>query len=147
MTFRFEATRDFLGRNLSFLRKTPQSLTPFPNFLTIPTTGRLTLDIRFKRTRLTYTADLWWNRISNTEHSRPEAEILSADTNFPTKVRKVGSLNPVRSGRKAYRHIVLEQSTIVTLEGSDWTSESDETMLCLFVCLFTSEHALADSFN
>ncbi|GBO09863.1 hypothetical protein AVEN_182244-1 [Araneus ventricosus] len=30
-----------------------------------------------------------------------------------------------------YRHTVLEQSTIVTLEGSDWTSESDVTMLCL----------------
>ncbi|GBN87904.1 hypothetical protein AVEN_154155-1 [Araneus ventricosus] len=41
----------------------------------------------------------------------------------------------------AYRHSVLEQSTIVTLEGSDWTSESD------FACLFTSDHALTESFN
>ncbi|GBM22912.1 hypothetical protein AVEN_136337-1 [Araneus ventricosus] len=31
--------------------------------------------------------------------------------------------------RDAYRHTVLEQSTIVTLEGSDWTSESDVTLL------------------
>ncbi|GBN49702.1 hypothetical protein AVEN_266078-1 [Araneus ventricosus] len=29
----------------------------------------------------------------------------------------------------AYRHSVLEQSTSVTLEGSDWTSESDITVL------------------
>ncbi|GBN74610.1 hypothetical protein AVEN_268121-1 [Araneus ventricosus] len=29
----------------------------------------------------------------------------------------------------AYRHSVLEQSTIVTLEGSDWTNESDVTLL------------------
>ncbi|GBN60744.1 hypothetical protein AVEN_37924-1 [Araneus ventricosus] len=36
---------------------------------------------------------------------------------------------------EAYRHSVLEQSTILTLEGSDWTSESDVTMLCLFVYL------------
>ncbi|GBM76314.1 hypothetical protein AVEN_214739-1 [Araneus ventricosus] len=28
-----------------------------------------------------------------------------------------------------YRHSVLEQSTIITLEGSDWTSESDVTLL------------------
>ncbi|GBM77357.1 hypothetical protein AVEN_52727-1 [Araneus ventricosus] len=35
----------------------------------------------------------------------------------------------------AYRHTVLEQSTIVTLEGSDWTSECVVTMLCLFVYL------------
>ncbi|GBN62308.1 hypothetical protein AVEN_219418-1 [Araneus ventricosus] len=37
--------------------------------------------------------------------------------------------------RDAYRHAVLEQSTIVTLEGSDWTGESDVTILCLFVYL------------
>ncbi|GBM97070.1 hypothetical protein AVEN_134359-1 [Araneus ventricosus] len=37
--------------------------------------------------------------------------------------------------REAYRHIVLEQSTIVTLEGSVWTRESDVTMFCLFVYL------------
>ncbi|GBN40604.1 hypothetical protein AVEN_239295-1, partial [Araneus ventricosus] len=31
--------------------------------------------------------------------------------------------------RDAYRRSVLEQSTIVTLEGSDWTNESDITLL------------------
>ncbi|GBN28189.1 hypothetical protein AVEN_225581-1 [Araneus ventricosus] len=31
--------------------------------------------------------------------------------------------------RDANRHSVLEQSTIVTLEGSDWTRESDVTLL------------------
>ncbi|GBM45762.1 hypothetical protein AVEN_208084-1 [Araneus ventricosus] len=31
--------------------------------------------------------------------------------------------------RCAYRHSVLEQSTKVTLEGSDWTNESDVTLL------------------
>ncbi|GBM09326.1 hypothetical protein AVEN_135056-1 [Araneus ventricosus] len=46
--------------------------------------------------------------------------------------------------RAAYRHTVLEQSTIVSLEGSDWTSESDVTILCLFV---TPDHSLTDSFN
>ncbi|GBL88302.1 hypothetical protein AVEN_102980-1 [Araneus ventricosus] len=40
------------------------------------------------------------------------------------------SLLPVSfKGPDAYRHSVLEQSTIVTLEGSDWTNESDVTLL------------------
>ncbi|GBN36947.1 hypothetical protein AVEN_100125-1 [Araneus ventricosus] len=39
------------------------------------------------------------------------------------------SLHPFWVGRAAYRITVLEQSTIVTLEGSDWTSESDVTLL------------------
>ncbi|GBN24475.1 hypothetical protein AVEN_142967-2-1, partial [Araneus ventricosus] len=35
--------------------------------------------------------------------------------------------------RDAYRHSVLEQSTTVTLEGSDWTGESDvnASLVCL----------------
>ncbi|GBM35889.1 hypothetical protein AVEN_125875-1 [Araneus ventricosus] len=54
------------------------------------------------------------------------------------------ALHPSWVGRAAYRHSVLELSTIATLEVSDWTSESYITMLC---CLFTSDHALTDSFK
>ncbi|GBM09539.1 hypothetical protein AVEN_100446-1 [Araneus ventricosus] len=38
-------------------------------------------------------------------------------------------LSTERRGRYAHRHSVLEQSTIVTLDGSYWTSESDVILL------------------
>ncbi|GBL75251.1 hypothetical protein AVEN_194481-1 [Araneus ventricosus] len=50
-------------------------------------------------------------------------------------IRRVSNTLPsvrckcAHTGPAAYRHSVLEQSTIVTLEGSDWTNESDITLL------------------
>ncbi|GBL86282.1 hypothetical protein AVEN_184728-1 [Araneus ventricosus] len=78
-------------------------------------------------------------RIQSLENPRNslQFEALVTDTitgsqiNFAHKVTR-SSLEKrgIRlADREAYRHSVLEQSTIVTLEGSDWTSESDATLL------------------
>ncbi|GBO04646.1 hypothetical protein AVEN_268492-1 [Araneus ventricosus] len=46
--------------------------------------------------------------------------------------------------RAAYRHSILEQSTIVTLEGSDWTNESDVTLLHIASTLKESVRAWSE---
>ncbi|GBM20244.1 hypothetical protein AVEN_216662-1 [Araneus ventricosus] len=51
---------------------------------------------------------------------------------------KSPEINIIEDIRDAYRHTVLEQSTIATLGGSDWTSECDVTMLCLFFLPLTT---------
>ncbi|GBN72425.1 hypothetical protein AVEN_273745-1 [Araneus ventricosus] len=48
--------------------------------------------------------------------------------NNPTRLHTFKNSGGARAWG-AYRHSVLKQSTVVTLEGSDWTSESDVTLL------------------
>ncbi|GBM59069.1 hypothetical protein AVEN_213993-1, partial [Araneus ventricosus] len=58
--------------------------------------------------------------LSAADSHRRICEVYGATALCEGKVRKW--VRDFKAGRDAYRHSVFEQNTIVTLEGSDWTS-------------------------
>ncbi|GBL81341.1 hypothetical protein AVEN_143650-1 [Araneus ventricosus] len=59
----------------------------------------------------------------------PHQRLYNLQQSVGTVLRSPSVDSLALDARAAYRHSVLEQSTIVTLEGSDWTSESYVTLL------------------